>query len=44
MSMFLDIFAASLAWGAALAWVLTGGEKLPSDWDHLPTGRTDQIS
>ena len=27
MSMFLDIFAALLAWGAAAAWVLTGGDK-----------------
>ena len=32
MSMFLDIFAALLAWGAAAAWVLTGGDKLPPDW------------
>ena len=41
MSMFLDIFAALLAWGAAAAWVLTGGDKLPPDWDHLWTGSTD---
>jgi hypothetical protein len=27
-SMFLDIFAALLAWGAAALWVLTGGDKL----------------
>jgi len=37
MSMFLDIFAALLAWGAAAAWVLTGGDKLPPDWDHVRT-------
>ena len=41
MSMFIDIFAALLAWGAAAAWVLTGGDKLPPDWDHLRTGRAD---
>ena len=41
MSMFLDIFAALLAWGATAAWVLTGGDKLPPDWDHLWTGSTD---
>ena len=29
MSMFLDIFAALLAWGLAAAWVLTGRKKLP---------------
>ena len=41
MSMFLDILAALLAWGAAAAWVLTGGDKLPPDWDHLRTGSTE---
>jgi len=41
MSMFLDIFAALLAWGAAAVWVLTGGDKLTTDWDHLRTGSTD---
>jgi hypothetical protein len=38
MPMFLDIFAALLAWGAAVAWVLTGRGKLPPDLDHLQTG------
>jgi hypothetical protein len=38
MSVFLDIFAALLAWGAAIAWVLTGRGKLPPDLDHLQTG------
>jgi len=33
--MFIDVFAALLAWGAAIAWVLTGGDKLPAGWDHL---------
>jgi len=37
MSMFLDIFAALLAWGAAAVWVLTGGDKLTTD----RTGSTD---
>ena len=41
MSMFIDIFAALLAWGAGAAWVLTGGDKLPPDWDHLQTRSTD---
>ena len=43
MSMFFDIFAALLAWGAAAAWVLTGGDKLPPDWDHLRTGGADKL-
>jgi hypothetical protein len=43
MSMFLDIFAAFLAWGAAAAWVLTGRGELPLDWDHLRTGSTDKV-
>ena len=34
MSLFLDIFAALLAWGAATAWVLTRGDKLPPHQDH----------
>ena len=34
MSLFLDIFAALLAWGAAAAWVLTRGDKLLPDHDH----------
>jgi hypothetical protein len=42
MSMFLDIFAALLAWGAAVAWVLTGRGKLAPDLDHLRTGRADK--
>jgi hypothetical protein len=29
MSMFLDIFAALLAWGAAAAWILTGRVSVP---------------
>jgi hypothetical protein len=32
--MFLDIFAALLAWAAAAAWVLTGRGKLPPDLDR----------
>jgi hypothetical protein len=43
MSMFLDIFAALLAWGLAAAWVLTGRKKLPPEWDHLRTGSADKI-
>jgi hypothetical protein len=35
--MFLDIFAALLAWGAAVAWVLTGRGKLPPDLDRQRT-------
>jgi hypothetical protein len=42
MSMFLDIFAALLAWGAAAAWVLTVRAKLPPDLDHLRTGDADK--
>jgi hypothetical protein len=42
MSMYLDIFAALLAWGAAAAWVLTGRGKLPPDLDHLRTGGADK--
>jgi hypothetical protein len=42
MSMFLDIFAALLAWGAAAAWVLTGGDKFPPDWGRLWTGKCYQ--
>jgi len=38
MLMFLDIFAALLAWAAAAAWVLTGRGKLPPDLDHVRTG------
>jgi hypothetical protein len=42
MSMFLDIFAALLAWGAAVAWVLTGRGELRSELDHLRTGGADK--
>jgi hypothetical protein len=42
--MFLDILAALLAWGAAAAWVLTGGEKLPPDWDHLRARRANKLA
>jgi hypothetical protein len=42
MLMFLDIFAALLAWAAAAAWVLTGHGKLPPDLDHLQTGGADK--
>jgi hypothetical protein len=35
MSMFVDIAAALLAWGAAAAWILSGGGKLPPNWDPL---------
>jgi hypothetical protein len=38
MPMFLDISAALLAWGAAVAWVLTGRGKLPPDLDHQRAG------
>ena len=38
MSMFFDISATFLAWLAAAAWVLTGRDKLPPDWDRLRTG------
>jgi hypothetical protein len=44
MSMFIDIVAALLALGMAAAWVLTGGEMLPPDWDPLRTGSTDKIA
>jgi hypothetical protein len=44
MSTFLDVFAALLALGLAVAWVLTGGEKLPPDWDPLGTVSTDRIA
>jgi hypothetical protein len=42
MPMFLDIFAALLAWGAAAAWVLTGRGKLPPDLDRLRTDGADK--
>jgi hypothetical protein len=42
MSVFLDIFTALLAWGAAAAWVLTGRGKLPPDLNHLRTGGADK--
>ena len=42
MSMLLDIFAALLAWGAAVAWVLTGCGNLPPDLDHLRAGGGDK--
>jgi hypothetical protein len=44
MSLFLDIFAALLACGAAAAWVLTGRGKLRPDLDHLRAGSTDKIT
>jgi hypothetical protein len=44
MSMFIDVFAVLLAWGTAAAWVLTGGDKLPPDWDHLRTDSTGKTS
>jgi hypothetical protein len=37
MSMFVDIFAALLALGTALVWILTTRGELPPDWDHLQT-------
>ena len=37
MSMFIDIFAALLALGAAAVWILTARGELPPDWDHLET-------
>ena len=37
MSMFIDIFAALLALGAAAVWILTARGELPPDWDHLGT-------
>jgi hypothetical protein len=40
--MFLDIFAALLAWAAAAAWILTGHGKLRPDLDHLRTGGADK--
>jgi hypothetical protein len=40
--MFLDIFAALLAWGVAVAWVLTGRGKLSPDLDHPRTGGADK--
>ena len=42
MAMFVDIFTALLALGAAVAWVLTGRDKLPPDWDRGRTGSTDK--
>ena len=35
MSMFVDVFAALLALGAAAVWILTARGELPPDWDHL---------
>jgi hypothetical protein len=37
MSMFIDIFAALLALGAAAVWILTARGELPPDWGHLGT-------
>ena len=37
MSMFIDIFAALLALGAAAVWILTARGELPPDLDHLRT-------
>jgi hypothetical protein len=44
MSMFLDIVAALLALGMAIAWVLAGRGQLQPDWDHLQTGNTDKVT
>ncbi len=35
MSMFVDIVAALLAWGTAVAWILSGRGALPPNWDPL---------
>ena len=40
----LEVKPGTMAWGAAAAWVLTGGDKLPPDWDHLRTGSTNKFS
>ena len=44
MSMLLDIFAALLALALAAAWVLTGDDKLASDWDSLRPRSTDKTA
>ena len=37
MSMFLDVFSALLAMGAAAVWILTARGELPPDWDNQRT-------